>query len=92
MALHEQFLGKKAKRRRISKLDDQLETAKIAAKIDADMTLLPQTVWKTNDKDAPFMSLANGSEFKPELRPRPIVTLLPEHYFCLITSTYDCKL
>ena len=80
--LHEQFLsGRRSKPNRISRLNDQLETAKIAAKIDADLTLIPQTVWKTNDKDAPFMSRANGSEFKPELRPRPVVTLLPEHYF-----------
>jgi hypothetical protein len=80
--MHTQFItGKRFSGRKQTRLQDQLETAKIAAKIDADMSALPQTVWLTNDKDAPFMSLANGSNFKSELRPKPVVTLLPENYF-----------
>lgn len=80
--MHTQFItGKRSQSRKLTKAQDQLETAMIGAKVDADTSRLPQTVWATNDKDAPFMSLANGSEFKRELKPKPIVTLLPQCYF-----------
>lgn len=63
------------------KQKNQLETTKTGAAIDADLTLVPQTVWYTKDKDAPFMARANGAEFSPSLRPEPIVTMLPSLYF-----------
>ena len=51
------------------------------ARRNAMITRLPQTVWITNDRDAPYTSAWNGKTIKAELKPRPVITVLPENYF-----------
>jgi len=80
--LHTQFTtGRRSQSYKLTKAQDALHTAMVGAKVDADMYQLPQTVWATSDREAPYMSLVNGSEFRPELRAKPVVTLLPANYF-----------
>ena len=54
---------------------NQFDFTASLASVDANVSQLPQTVWQTADKDAPFMSKVSGSEFKPELKARPILTI-----------------
>lgn len=80
--MHTQFItGKRSESRKLSKKAELYRDALVSAHVSADMFQLPQTIWLTNDRDAPYMSLANGSEFKPELKPKAIVSILPKGYF-----------
>jgi len=79
--MHTQFTtGKRFSSKRTKRQEIYCD-ALVLAHVEADSSRLPQTVWLTNDKDAPYMSLANSSTFKPELKPQAIVSILPRGYF-----------
>lgn len=80
--MHTQFTtGKRFEGRKRTKREEQYLDAMVLAHVESDSSQIPQTIWLTNDRDAPYMSLANGSTFKAELKPKPVVSILPRGYF-----------
>ena len=63
---------------------NQLDFVASLASVDANVSQLPQTIWKTDDKDMLFVSMESTYRSLRIVQPfksEPVLTVLPQNYF-----------